>query len=442
MRALDKVLREATSLVRPSAEGEREISTLANSLLRKTRRAAARYPEARGALLGGSFAKGTWLPGHVDLDIFVKIDPATPEDRFEEIGLAVGATATRGYPRGKKYAQHPYTEAMVEGIRVNIVPCFAVGKRHWKSAADRSPFHVQLVKRLPEDQKTQIKLLKRFMNAVGVYGAEIETQGFSGYVAEVLVMKCGNLEGVLKYFAVFKPHSEERLFSLPDPVDEGRDLAIAVSREKLGRIILASREFLRNPGMAYFQQLRGKNRPSVRGNVVAVVFSHQLLSEDTLWGELRKTMKHVVRHLEVSGFRVARSMAASDNEKSSAILLIPEFANLPELEQRVGPTVDRGKDVEAFIASNKKDAKLVWVDEDARIRLLRPREYVRLDDLLKDVVKGRAGPIGASSELGKGMKRSAVVLNGAPLERAASKSKWLKKGIREIVSDAIGTRSS
>lgn len=440
MKNLDRVLRKAARLVQPLPGEQRAIDTLAGSLLRKTRRAAARYPETRGVLLGGSFAKGTWLPRHVDLDIFVKIDPATPETRFEEVGLAIGSTATRGYPRGKKFAQHPYTEATIEGVRVNIVPCYAVKEKEWKSAADRSPFHVQLVKGLSKEQKTQVKLLKRFMKAVGAYGAEIEVQGFSGYVAEVLVMKHDSLEGVINYFAAFKPEGEERFFSLSDPVDEGRDLAIAVSREKLGRMILASREFLRKPKTTYFQQMRGKSRPSVSGNVVAVVFSHKHLSEDTLWGELRKTTKHVVRHLEVIGFKVARSMAASDNEKSSAILLIPEFANLPELEQRVGPTVDRKKDVLAFLGSNKKNAKLVWVDEDARVRLLRPREYLRLGDLLKDVVKGKAGPIGASSELRKGMKRTAVVLKGPALARAASASKWLDDGIREIVSDAFGTR--
>lgn len=421
---------------------ERSISALARSLLLRTRKAAARFPETHGALLGGSFAKGTWLPGYVDLDIFVRIDPKTPEDRFEQIGLAVGAAATRGLPQGKKFAQHPYTEAIVNGIRVNIVPCYSVRKGEWKSAADRSPFHVQIVRRLSDEHKIQIRVLKRFMKAVGVYGAEIETQGFSGYAAEVLVMRFGSLEGVLRYFARFQASSRERLFSLPDPVDEGRDLAIAISGEKLGRMILASREFLRSPKGAYLHEMRGKNHPALRGMVFAIVFTHRPLSEDTLWGELRKTTKHIVRHLDMNGFKIARSMAASDNKLSSAILLIPEYDALPGFEQRVGPTVDRKKDVEAFISSNRKGAKLIWVDEEARARLLRPRRYVSLADLLVDVVRGKAGPIGASSELERGMKRSGSVLRGPSLGQAASASKWLDNGIKEIVSDALGIRSS
>jgi tRNA nucleotidyltransferase (CCA-adding enzyme) len=434
-----RVLAEAEKLVTPSPSETVKTSALARVLLTKTRKAAARFPETRGVLLGGSFAKGTWLPGNADLDIFVKVDRTVSDEDFERIGLEVGALATRGYPRGKKFAQHPYTEATVDGVRVNVVPCYDVKRGEWKSAADRSPFHVRIVKSLPESAKFQVRMLKSFMNGVGVYGAEIQRRGFSGYVAEVLVMKYRNLEGVLRWFADYKPSREDKIFSLPDPVDEGRDLGTAVSGASLGKVVLAAREFLRRPDLAFFSKMAGRTHPTVRGLVVAVVFSHKRLSEDTLWGELRKTTKHLVRHLEIQGFRVARSMAASNNFDRSAILFIPEFRELPPIEQRVGPTVDRRKDVEAFIRSNVKESKLVWVDEDARVRLLRPRRHTRLSDLLEAVVRGRAGPAGASRELQAGMRKSASVLHGESLTRAASTSQWLQIGIREITSDAVGT---
>ena len=423
----------------PSPSETAKTAALAKVILTKTRNAAKRFPETRGVLLGGSFAKGTWLPGNNDLDVFVKIDPSTPEEEFERIGLEIGTLATRGYPRGKKFAQHPYTEATVDGVRVNIVPCYAVKKGNWKSAADRSPFHVQVVKNFPESMKTDVRMLKSFMNALGVYGAEIQRQGFSGYVAEVLVMNLKNLEGVLRWFAEYKPFTEDRNFILPDPVDAGRDLGTAVSGESLGRMVLAAREFLRRPDLAFFRSMSGRAHSTMRGSVVGVVFSHRRLSEDTLWGELRKTTKHMVRHVEIHGFRVARSMAASNNSDRSAILLIPEIWELPPIEQRVGPTVDRRKDVEAFIRSNAKELKLVWVDGDARVRLLKPRSYTRLSDLLKDVIRGRAGPSGASREIQAGMKKSSSVMHGEPLTRAASAAKWLQDGIREITSDAVGT---
>jgi tRNA nucleotidyltransferase (CCA-adding enzyme) len=437
---LSAVLARAESIAVPSPAEADDLDAHARALLSKTRRAARRFPQTRGAILGGSFAKGTWIRGHADLDVFVKFDPSTPEGEFERVGLEVGNIATRGYPRGKKYAQHPYTEANVDGVRVNIVPCFDVKPGEWKSAADRSPFHVKLVEKLPAESKKQVRLLKLFMHGVGVYGAEIQVQGFSGYAAEVLVIKHGSFESVLHWFASYGPIRVGRTFFLPDPVDEERDLGIAVSGQSLGRMVLASRGFLRRPDLAYFQRMSGKTHPSLKQDVVAVVFSHKRLSEDTLWGELRKTSRHIVRHLEVNGFVQARCMAASNNEDMSAILLIPEVTKLPASEQRLGPSVDRKKDLQAFINSNAKDSRLVWVDDDARVRLLRPREYVELTELLTDVVRGKAGPVGASKELERGMKSSARVLQDASLARAAASSKWLRDGLREITTDEVGTR--
>ena len=266
MTALAAVLEGAMKFVIPSQAEEEKIGALARSLLSKTREAAERFPATRGVLVGGSYAKGTWLPRHVDLDIFVKFDPSTGEEEFERVGLQVGAAATRGHPAGKKFAQHPYTEATVEGVRVNIVPCFDVKPGGWKSAADRSPFHVDLVKKLPEESKTQVRLLKLFMNAVGVYGAEIERQGFSGYVCEVLVLRHGTFQGVLGWFAGYLGGGA-RAFSLPDPVDEGRDLGIAVSGESLGKMVLASREFLRRPGLPFFRGMSGKAHARLRDDV-------------------------------------------------------------------------------------------------------------------------------------------------------------------------------
>ncbi len=440
MTAVGAVIGRARRLSIPSDEETDHVKAVADAVLSKTREAAVKFPQTRGVLLGGSFAKGTWVAGHVDLDVFVRFDPSTPEGDFERIGLEIGAAATAGHPQGKKFAQHPYTEATVDGVRVNIVPCFAVPRGGWKSAADRSPFHVELIEKLPDGQKAEVRLLKTFMNAVGVYGAEIQRQGFSGYVAEVLVLKHGSLANVLEWFGRREVGQGGRPFSLRDPVDEGRDLGIAVSGESLGRMVLASREFLRRPHVGFFRAMSGRARTELRKDVVAVVFAHAKLSEDTLWGELRKTSNHIARHLEVSGFKIARSMAASDNERASAILLVPEFTQLPKVEQRVGPTVDRERDVRAFLKANSGRSRLVWVDDDARVRMLVPRDHTRLAELLTDVVRGSSGPVGASHELEAGMKKSAKVLQGKALLQASKSKEWLRNGIREITTDAVGTR--
>lgn len=437
--SLRAVLSKVEAEVVPDAEEMARIDGVAKATLARVRKAASKVPESTGVVLGGSYAKGTWVSGHVDLDYFVKFRSDTPLQAFEKLGLAVGESATEGYPRGKMYAQHPYTEATVDGVRVNIVPCFDVKQGEWKSAADRSPFHVELVRGIPDSQKTQVRVLKAFMDGVGVYGAEIQKRGFSGYAAEVLVMDQETFDGALRWFGKYEIADGGRPFTLPDPVDPGRDLGIAVSGESLGRMVLASRGFLRRPRLAYFHGMSGKAHPPLKKEVVALLFSHRALSEDKLWGELRKTTRHLVRSLEVKGFVIARSMAASDNKTHSAILLIPMAVTLPDLEQRVGPTVDRKKDLESFLAANARSSRLAWLDDDAHVRLLVPRKYTVLKGILTDLANGSAGPTGASKELGAGMKKTARVLEGAPLARAAAKAGWLQRGIVEITTDALGT---
>ncbi|MDG6898587.1 MAG: CCA tRNA nucleotidyltransferase [Nitrososphaerota archaeon] len=439
---MDPILSKALATVRPTHREEEALRRKADFILARTMEAAKGFQEVKQVLLGGSFAKGTWLRGRADLDVFLKLDSATLEQRFEEIGLRVGAEATEGYPRGKKFAQHPYTEAEMDGVKVNIVPCYDVRPKEWKSAADRSPFHVELVSAMPEAQKDQVRLLKMWMQGVGVYGAEIEVQGFSGYAAEVLVMTHRSFLGVLRYFADLGRVDSERLLQLPDPVDPGRDLARAISNQKVGELVFAARKFLSSPSMKFFGTMRGRARPAMKKAAVAIVFSHRKLSEDTLWGELRRTIAHVRNHAEEEGFTVARAVAASNSSDRSALIFLPEFDRLSSLEQKLGPTVERKAATEAFLRANSRDAKLIWVDEEGRLRILRERKHTDLKSFLSKMVGSGVRGVGASESMARGLARSGKVLSGSQLARAAASAPWLREGLERIASDTIGTSSS
>ena len=44
----------------------------------------------KDVVLGGSYAKGTWLKGDVDIDIFVKMNSSMKEEEFELLGKQIG----------------------------------------------------------------------------------------------------------------------------------------------------------------------------------------------------------------------------------------------------------------------------------------------------------------------------------------------------------------
>src|SRR5207249_72692 len=138
-----------------------------------------------------------------------------------------------------------------------------------------------------------------------------------------------------------------------DPVDENRNLAKAISMESFAMLVLASRAYLRRPGLQFFTASRRLVRRPLLRRVIALRFDHQELSEDTLWGELKRTTKHLIRHSEKQGYHYIRVAAVSDNETRSAILLLPESEALPDLEERMGPPVSLEAESTAFIEKNR-----------------------------------------------------------------------------------------
>jgi tRNA nucleotidyltransferase (CCA-adding enzyme) len=333
-----------------------------------------------------------------------------------------------------------YTEAVVDGFKVNVVTCYDVKPGEWRSAADRSVHHVTFVREnFDEEARLQVRLLKRFMKGVGVYGAEIEKEGFSGYAAEVLVNGHKTFEAILRWFAELVPKSKEEYFALFDPIDDKRDLGKAMSKETVARMVMASRAFLEEPSIGFFKHLSGRPRKRLQGRVLVVAFEHVQLSEDTLWGELKRSARQVAKHVREEGFSLARVEAASDKKRSSAIIILPVTESLPDLEERVGPGVELLEGAKSFVAKNHDSAQLVWVGEDGRLRLLTERRFTSLGKLLEEIVGSRAEQIGVSKEVARALKKNGRVIQGERLRSEAAKKPWLREGLAKVLSDSVGT---
>ena len=86
-------------------------------------------------------------------------------------------------------------------------------------------------------------------------------QGFSGYVAEVLVWNFGSFEEVIRSIAKIKTKQvigkSTKKFDTPisimDPIDSQRNLAAAISNENIGKFVLLCRRFLKKPSISYFK---------------------------------------------------------------------------------------------------------------------------------------------------------------------------------------------
>jgi tRNA nucleotidyltransferase (CCA-adding enzyme) len=150
--------------------------------------------------VGGSVAKNTWLSKDVDIDLFMLFSASIDRRKLGEYGLNIARKAVQGYQQRERYAEHPYLEAWVNDVRVNLVPCYKAGEGNWQSAADRSPFHTRYVvdKLKTTHLENNIRVFKKFIKGIDAYGAEIRIGGLSGYLCELLTIHYGSFEETLQ----------------------------------------------------------------------------------------------------------------------------------------------------------------------------------------------------------------------------------------------------
>ena len=270
-KEIGKVYDEILERITPKKEDRAKIEALAKELEQKVASACAEQGIKATVRVEGSVAKDTWLKEEPDVDIFMRLPATIPRKALDEVSLEIARKATKGSKQIERFAEHPYLEAFVDGIRVNIVPCYAVKRGEWLSATDRTPFHTDYVKnRLNETLRNEVRLLKKFMQGIKVYGAEIKTGGFSGYLCELLILHYKSFTETLHAFAqcaqrmvidiggyyAGREKELQLLFAEPlviiDPVDRGRNVASAVQPQKLHTLIGAARAFLKTPSTEFF----------------------------------------------------------------------------------------------------------------------------------------------------------------------------------------------
>ncbi len=413
--------------VKPAKPEVAEERAFARKIIKRLHEA---IPHDIGVELVGSIAKDTHLKGDRDVDIFLLFPKGTSREDLVKKGLDYAKKALKpGEKWQVGYAEHPYLKAEIEGYEVELVPCYKIREIMDKaSSADRSPLHCRYVLEfLTEAECDEVRLLKAFLKRHGVYGAEVRTEGFSGYLCELLIIEFRKFETLLREAAawggvpVLDPenhHADKEAlrakFPLAsmiaiDPVDPDRNVAAAVSADSLARFMLAARAFIKNPseehfimkkeevGAAGLERLRKKFE--ARGTrLIALEFKAPEVIEDVLWPQLRKAANNFATRLEEKGFRLFDSGYWSD-EKICLMLFEFEVAELPAIQKVLGPDVKHAKACEDFANAHKKALAGPWV-EGGRMAAAEPREWRRAVDLVEEIT-GHPAKYGIPSHIAK-----------------------------------------
>jgi len=435
----NKVLKEVLKEITPSKEDKKQLLTLAKKSLFLTKKEAKKYKAK--VILAGSATRDTWLPGKKEFDIFVIFPEKLSVKKLEEFGLKIGKNVIEKL-NGKhtiEYAQHPYVSGLIGDTDIDIVPCYGVkSAEDLKSAVDRTPFHVKYIdKKLPSKAKDDVRLFKQFCRANGIYGADTKTEGFSGYVCELLIIKYKKFVDLLKAAVNWKPgeiidiekfhsgkdsHKLKNMFwnqvlVLIDPTDKNRNTAAAVSAKNFFKLKKLAKEFLDKPATNLF--FEKKSHPLTeeelilsqikrRAEMILIKFKAPAVVPDILWPQLRKfgdRLQNILEEVDYE-FKVLGKDVYTDEKEFAAVLLEMEVSKLPKVQKRIGPSVFDSKDAKRFLDKYKDHAlagpfveNIYWTVEVKR-KFLTARE--KLEDSLRktaDILKAKGIPNNIADEL-------------------------------------------
>lgn len=347
----------------------------------------------------GSFAKGTFL-SDPDLDIFLLFPEGVSRKDLEEIGLRIGEDILHGV---RMYSEHPYIRGVYKGLDVDMVPSYSLKTTEkLQTAVDRTPFHTDyILSRLDDNQKDEVRLLKKFMKGIGTYGAEPNTRGFSGYLCELLVTYYGSFVKVLEGACDWKEGITITLekkgpptigpLVVYDPVDSRRNVASAVHMDTMAAFIVAAKAYVSSPSEKFFfpairdpmSKEELEMRTSKNGSrIITVVFKRPDTIEDNLYSQLWKTQYALIRKLNDFDYNVLRAVH-NMYDKTLEIALELERDVLSKTYKHTGPPV-WVKSADSFLAKWKNNEYGDPFVEDGCWNVIAERMYFTAQEMLAD----------------------------------------------------------
>ncbi len=384
------------------------------------REVARQYSEEYGyePLFCGSIAKDTWLKSKKDIDMFLLFDEELDMEELEDKGMKAGKRIIEelGGEWEVAYAEHPYVQGHVNGYDVDIVPAYDTDPSQIKSSVDRTPWHVKWVEEnLDAEQRDQVRLLKKFTKEHGLYGSDLKTKGFSGYLCEILIAEHGSFGKVLKKAKEWYPgkvidpeshfKSEDYLkrdkfkgdvLIVVDPVDKDRNVASVLSDENFLLFKKKAKEFVEEPTVDKF--FKEEHEPlsltdlqskiDRRGtDFMLVKFEAPEVHDDVLYPQMRKMNRRIEEILDDEGFEVLRKDIWSDN-KNCVLILELEIDELPRVDKREGPPIFDKRNSKNFIEKYGGEHNLLV--EDGQWYAEYFREWTTALDFVRDLLDNDA----------------------------------------------------
>ncbi len=456
---MDAVIRKVLKKILPTGREEREIRTASERFLEAVGMRAKKY--GAEAILAGSITRNTWLRDKKEIDIFVALPENADKESLEKIGLRIGKSAIKslGGRFVLSYAQHPYVRGFVGKYQVDIVPCYKLASADKiKSAVDRTPFHVKFIENnMRPGQSKDVRLLKQFFKAADVYGADLKTEGLSGYMCDLLVIKYGSFQNAVKAVSKWSAGGRITLIDadsnnsfegqplvLIDPVDCKRNVAAAVSAKNFEKLVCYAAEFCKKPSEKFFfastpkplERAEFSKMLKARGTkIFSIVFKPPKVVADILWPQLRRAAERFETMLKENDFKAMNTQAWSDENRTGILTIEMETCCLPNVKKRIGPSVFSHANSRDFIKHyEKRSVRGPYIERNNWVVEI-GRKYTYAGDYLRHQLKlGRKilANKGIPRHIADAIAKSARLSEDADVYKSINSSKGAKIFLREF----------
>jgi len=357
-----------------------------------------------GCMAGGSYAKGTILNDDFDIDLFIRFDYSYKDKDISQM-LAKALTPLKPV---LVHGSRDYYHLRRKDLLFEIIPVLMIDDyKQAVNVTDMSPLHVGYARDYFEDNPglaDEVRLAKQFCKAAGIYGAESYIRGFSGHVLDLLLIYYKSFEQFLMQAAVWgnrviidiehrlddpikqlnKSKTQSPLI-IVDPMQQDRNAAAAVSREKFEIMKKKAKDFLQNPSEDFFviKKLNLKEVKSRAKDECLIILKVKPLrgNEDVVGTKVLKCFEHIEKSLRKNDFKIIGSGWEFEPEES-VLYYILKKERLSDKVTLQGPPLKQKQDAERFRTKHKSVSV-----KNNRLFAEENRKYKAPEQLIKDLIK-------------------------------------------------------
>ena len=389
--------------VKPTPQEEQHLQSKIHHFLKQLN---AQLKDAK-AILGGSGAKGTWLKGEHDADIFVLFSEKY-RDNSHKLADLLESSIKKLTPKFERlHGSRDYFRVYDNEFLFEIIPILHIKRSNEaKNITDVSPLHAEWVKKHATSKLCdEIRLAKAFCKAQKCYGAESYIRGFSGYILEILIIHYGSFEKLLKSSQkweekeivdraklykkkadVWTELNTSKLHSpliVIDPVDKSRNAAAALSKEKWLLFQEKAKQFLKKPSCLFFERtymtLPDLKKKKGKHTAIAIGVTPNEGKGDKIGAQLLLAFEHIEKSLK--NFELIE--ADWEWNDSALFWFVVKNAERPKVELRKGPPLEMKEYVADFKKSHKKTKTkdgYIWAEVDVKDYTLKAHIESKLKD--------------------------------------------------------------